>query len=198
MSSLYRLKPLFQRCLRPLAAGLAGAGIRANAVTVAEAAASVLLGAFLYAHAERPTAFLLLPAWLFVRMAANALDGMIAREHGQASRLGAYLNELCDVVSDAALYIPFAAVAPFGWASVGAVVFLSALAEMAGALGPLAGGRRRYEGPLGKSDRALAFGALGLWLGLQGGLPDAAFWVMPLLATGLVLTIVNRVRAGLE
>ena len=50
----------------------------------------------------------LLPAVLFVRMALNAIDGMLAREHGQKSALGAFLNELCDVVSDAALYLPFA------------------------------------------------------------------------------------------
>ena len=52
--------------------------------------------------------FLLLPLWLFVRMALNAVDGMLAREFGQKSRLGAYLNEISDVVSDAALYAPFA------------------------------------------------------------------------------------------
>jgi CDP-diacylglycerol--glycerol-3-phosphate 3-phosphatidyltransferase len=197
MSSLYRLKPQFQQLLRPVANGLAGAGVRANALTVAETIVSVLLGAFLYMNADRPGVFLLLPLWLFVRMAANALDGLLAREHGHGSRLGVYLNELCDVVGDAALYLPFVAVAPFGWASVGAVVLLSTLAEMAGALGPMAGGTRRYEGPLGKSDRALAFGALALWYGLAGSIPDWAFWIMPLLSVGLVATIVNRVRAGL-
>jgi len=46
-------------------------------------------------------------------MALNAIDGMLAREFGQKSRLGACLNELCDVVSDATLYLPFAFVAPF-------------------------------------------------------------------------------------
>jgi CDP-diacylglycerol--glycerol-3-phosphate 3-phosphatidyltransferase len=196
MSTLYRLKPQFQQLLRPIATTLAATGVRANAVTVGETLVSVALGAFLYARAAEPATFLLLPLWLFVRMAANAVDGMLARVQGP-SKLGVYLNELCDVVSDAALYLPFAALPPFGVASVGVVVFLAMLAEMAGALGPLAGGSRRYEGPLGKSDRALAFGALGLWVGVAGALPDWALWVMPLLAAGLVATIVNRVRAGL-
>ena len=196
MSTLYRLKPQFQELLRPIAAAFLAIGLRANAVTVGETLISVALGVFLYAHAGEPAAFLLLPVWLFLRMAANALDGMMARAQGP-SKLGVYLNELCDVVSDAALYLPFAAVPPFGWGSVGAVVFLSMLVEMAGALGPLAGGQRRYEGPLGKSDRALAFGALGLWVGTASALPEWAFWVMPLLALGLVATLVNRVRAGL-
>jgi hypothetical protein len=39
--------------------------------------------------------------------------------------LGAILNELTDVIADASLAVPFALVAPFGWASVGAVIFLA-------------------------------------------------------------------------
>ena len=197
MSTLYRLKPQFQQLLRPIATTLAASGVRADAVTVGETLVSLTLGAYLFTQAANPAAFLMLPLWLFLRMAANAVDGMIAREQGP-SRLGIYLNELCDVLSDAALYLPFAAVPPFGWPSVAAVVLLSMLAELAGALGALAGGRRRYEGPLGKSDRALAFGALGLWIGTSGTLPDWAFWIMPLLGLGLCATVVNRVRAGLE
>ena len=46
-------------------------------------------------------------------MALNAIDGMLAREFIKKSRLGGYLNEITDVVSDAALYLPFAFVAPF-------------------------------------------------------------------------------------
>jgi len=50
------------------------------------------------------------PCALFVRMALNALDGMLAREHGMGSDVGAMLNELGDVVSDVALYLPLAVV----------------------------------------------------------------------------------------
>ena len=128
-------------------------------------------------------------------MALNALDGMLAREFGQKSPLGAYLNELGDVVSDAALYAPFALIAPFGPLGVGSVIVLAAISEFAGALGPMVGASRRYEGPMGKSDRAVVFGALALWIGVGGALPDWLGLLMPLLAGLLVLTIVNRVRA---
>ena len=104
-------------------------------------------------------------------MALNAIDGMLAREHGQKSRLGAYLNELGDVVSDAALYAPFALLPPFGRFWIGLVILLAALTEFAGVLGPTVGASRRYDGPMGKSDRALVFGALGLWVGLRRPLP---------------------------
>lgn len=50
---------------------------------------------------------LLLPIVLFIRMALNALDGMLARECNQQTRLGAILNETGDVISDIALYLPF-------------------------------------------------------------------------------------------
>ncbi|TMJ50218.1 MAG: CDP-alcohol phosphatidyltransferase family protein, partial [Alphaproteobacteria bacterium] len=132
-----------------------------------------------------------------VRMALNAVDGMLAREFRQQSRLGAYLNELGDVVSDAALYAPFALVPPFGALGVSSVIVLAALSEFAGALGPMIGVSRHYEGPMGKSDRAVVFGALGLWVGLGGTLPAWLGGLMPLIAGLLVLTIANRVRGGL-
>jgi CDP-diacylglycerol--glycerol-3-phosphate 3-phosphatidyltransferase len=191
--TLYELKPRFQALLRPMVGRMAAAGITANQVTLAAAIGSVALGALLLA-ARSPAWFLLVPLWLLLRMGLNAVDGMLAREHGQKSRLGAYLNELGDVVSDAALYAPFALVPPFGPGWVGAVVLLSVVSEFAGVLGA----ERRYDGPLGKSDRALVFGALGLWVGLAGSLPGLAFWIMPILAALLAVTIVNRVRAGLR
>ena len=141
--------------------------------------------------------FALLPAWLFVRMAFNAIDGMLAREFGQQTRLGAYLNELTDVVSDAALYAPFAFVAPFSPHWVWAVIALAGLSEFAGALGQGLGGTRRYDGPLGKSDRALVFGVLGAWVAVAAPLPALAAWLMPALAALLAWTVINRVRRGL-
>ena len=64
-------------------------------------------------------------------------------------------------------------------------------------LGPTVGASRRYDGPMGKSDRAFVFGALGLWVGFGGALPDWTKWIMIVLAVLLALTVANRVRAGL-
>ena len=196
--TLYDLKPRFQAALRPLVRAAASAGVTANQVTLAACALSVALGAALCAWPERRALFLLLPALLFVRMALNAIDGMLAREFGQSSRLGAFLNELTDVVSDAALVLPFAFLPHFGWLPVMLVILLAALTEMTGTVAPMVGATRRYDGPLGKSDRAFAFGALGLAIGL--GLPPAAWqaWIFPALAVLLALTVANRVRAALR
>jgi len=195
--SIYALKPRFQSLLRPLTTALARSGVSANQVTLAAAAVSVAIGAFVAWRAPERWPFLLIPLWMFVRMAFNAIDGMLAREFGQKSRLGAYLNELTDVISDSALYLPFALVAPLSLWSVGAVVLLAAISEYAGVLGLMVGATRRYDGPMGKSDRAFIFGALGLWIGITPSLPGWAAYSMPVLAAALIVTIVNRVRSGL-
>ncbi len=197
MITIYQLKPAFQALLRPLVSRLDRTGITANAVTLFAMSVSCALG-ILLAAAGSPRLFLLLPLWMFLRMALNAVDGMLAREFGHKSALGAFLNELTDVVSDAALYLPFVFIAPFGWGSVAAVIFLSALSEMTGAMGPTVGAERRYDGPMGKSDRAFVFGALGLWLGAAGSLPDWTFWIMPAVALLIALNIANRIRGALR
>src|SRR6185295_12325496 len=107
MPTIYDIKPKFQAMWRPLVNRLAAAGVTANQVTLAAAALSVLTGVHLAFHPGSRFALLTVPVVLFVRMALNAIDGMLAREHGQKSPLGAILNEIADVVSDAALYLPF-------------------------------------------------------------------------------------------
>ena len=197
--TLYDLKPAFQAWLRPAVGRLAAAGITANQITLAALSVSLGVGAAVtvgIAVAGITWPFLLLPAWLPIRMAMNAIDGILAREFDQKSPMGAYLNELSDVVSDAALYLPFALVEPFGPWSVGFVILVACISEMAGALGPLVGAARRYDGPMGKSDRALAFGALGLCIGLVGPLPPVFLWAMPAIALLIGWNVVNRVCRG--
>src|SRR5690606_12931276 len=139
------------------------------------------------------------PVVLLVRLALNALDGLMAREHGQASRLGAWLNEAGDMAADLALYLPFALV-PGVEAGIAVAAAAGAVAtELAGLAAQEAGGARRYDGPMGKSDRALVYGVVALALGL--GAP-AHLWIDLVLAAVLLLelaTVVRRVRrAGPE
>jgi CDP-diacylglycerol--glycerol-3-phosphate 3-phosphatidyltransferase len=162
MPSVYDLKPAFQRMLRPLVQGLVSAGITPNHLTLAAVGGSIAVGAAVAALARTPRWLLLLPAWLLARMALNAMDGMAAREHEMRTRLGAALNELGDVVSDAALYLPLAVVIPGPPWPVVAFALGAVLTEFCGLLGDALGGARRYDGPMGKSDRAALVGLLGL------------------------------------
>ncbi|ERI15930.1 CDP-alcohol phosphatidyltransferase [Ochrobactrum sp. EGD-AQ16] len=195
--SVYQLKSRFQNLLRPLVVRLAAGGVTANQVTVAAALVSIILGAFL-AWSGNAAWFALVPVWLFLRMALNAVDGMLAREHGQKSTLGAYLNEIGDVVSDAALYAPFALVAPFTGPWIFAVIFLATLTEFTGLAGASVGASRRYDGPMGKSDRAVVFGVLGAWVAIDRTLPDWMFWLQPLLCLLLAATTVKRIANGIS
>lgn len=197
MISIYSLKPRFQNLLRPLVRRLYDRGITANEVTLAAAAVSLLIAGMVAWLTPSTWPFLLIPIWMFIRMALNAIDGMLAREFGQQSKLGAYLNELCDVVADSALYLPFALLPDVSPALVVGVVLLAVFSEYAGVLGLMVGASRRYDGPMGKSDRAAAFGLLGVITGC--GVP-AGIWLNIALAivfAMLMYTIYNRVRRGL-
>ena len=68
---------------------------------------------------------------------------------------------------------------------------------MAGVVAVQVGASRRYDGPVGKSDRAFAFGLLALLLGsgIQPG-----YWVnaaLVVVALGTLLTVLNRCRKAL-
>jgi CDP-diacylglycerol--glycerol-3-phosphate 3-phosphatidyltransferase len=188
MPSVYALKPKFQALLRPIANRLAAIGATANQVTIITCAISIALGLDL-AYGSRQ--WWLLPVWLFLRMAANAIDGMMAREHNQATRLGALLNELTDVLADAALLLPFAYLPNWNPAVVGTIIVLAGLTEMTSTVGQTLTGIRRNDGPMGKSDRALLQGILGTWLAL-GRQPSE--WLQPVMIVLLIATIYNRAR----
>ena len=196
--SIYRLKPAFQSLLRPLVRALARAGIRANQVTLAACLVSIGVGALLVLHPGQAALFVLVPIWMLLRMAMNAIDGMLAREFAQKTPLGAYLNEISDVLSDAALYLPFGLIAGSNMTAVAVVIVLAATSELAGAVAVMTGASRRYDGPMGKSDRAFVFGLLGLLVAL--GVPLAAWlnWVWAAVAALTALTIANRIRGGLR
>ncbi|MDO9116882.1 MAG: CDP-alcohol phosphatidyltransferase family protein [Nitrospira sp.] len=198
MASIYQLKSAFQNVLRPLTRALAAAQVTANHVTLAALALSCLIGGAIASHPDQTSLLLLLPGTLFVRMALNAIDGMLAREHNMKTKIGTVLNELGDVVSDTALYLPLALATAFNhWLVVG-IVILAVMVEMVGVVAIQIGAARNYAGPMGKSDRAFAFGLIALLLGL--GVAEGT-WVTVTLSIMLLLslfTIYNRARLALR
>ncbi|EJM99398.1 CDP-alcohol phosphatidyltransferase family protein [Phyllobacterium sp. YR531] len=198
MPTLYSIKPAFQNLLRPLVGKLVAIGATANQVTVTATVISVVAGILIALFPENTALFWLLPVVLFVRMALNAIDGMMAREFAQASKLGAYLNEVGDIISDVTLILPFALVSPFGTSGVVAFAITAIVAEYTGVLGVMAGGGRGYDGPFGKSDRALALGIIAALIGSGLVLPSWFGWIFPVMAALSVYTAINRIRAGLR
>lgn len=198
MATIYDLKPAFQALLRRPADALARAGVTPNHVTLAALVLSAATGLALCLLPSARGVLALVPLVLFLRMALNAIDGMLARGHDMRSALGAILNELGDVTSDAMLYLPFAFVpgVPAGW--VVGVVVVGLVTEMTGVVAVQVGASRRYDGPFGKSDRAFLFGLVALLLAL--GVPPGT-WLELLLAAACalgVLTTFNRASAALR
>ena len=198
MYSIYDLKPAFQKILRPAAGLLAAHGISPNQITIAALLISCSEGAAIALQPEETWPLSILPLVLFIRMSLNAMDGLLAREYGMETPLGVIINDLGDVVSDAIVYLPLALVPGLSAPAIISMTMLAILVEMTGVTVVQIGVRRNQAGPMGKSDRALVIGSLGLVLGFgvtPGLWSDMVLYLVNLL---IVVTIFNRIRKALE
>jgi CDP-diacylglycerol---glycerol-3-phosphate 3-phosphatidyltransferase len=198
MITIYDLKPKFQALLRPLTQFLAKAGFTANQVTIFAAVISILTGATIAIWPEARWPLFCVPVVMFVRMALNAIDGMLAREHNQKSDLGSLLNELCDVISDAMLYLPFGLLVGISMTWVSTVVMLSIITEVAGLAAIQIGASRRYDGPMGKSDRAFVFGCIAFMLAIGLEVQPWLNYIWMAVVVLLMMTIANRMKQALQ
>jgi CDP-diacylglycerol--glycerol-3-phosphate 3-phosphatidyltransferase len=162
MISIYNLKPKFQALLKPVLEFLYSKGVTANQITLASVFWSFFVATLFWFADYNSCFFLALPIGLFVRMALNALDGMMARIYKQQSKLGEVLNELGDVISDVVLFLPLLKYEPDALYFIVIFICLSIINEFAGILAKVVTGERRYDGPMGKSDRAFMIGFYGL------------------------------------
>lgn len=187
--TIYDLKPKFQNLLRPIVQNLASKSYTANQVTVWAWILSFLGGIFVLLGLQSKFFLLLIPFVMFIRMALNAIDGMLAKEHNMKTKKGAMLNELADVVSDAMLYLPFA----FLINPIVVVLFvvISIFTEFIGVTSQAVYDDRRYDGPMGKSDRAFVIGLISLLFAF--GLSSNILTIILAIATVLaILTMINR------
>jgi CDP-diacylglycerol--glycerol-3-phosphate 3-phosphatidyltransferase len=198
VATLFELKPLFQEHLRPLARQLAARGITPSEVAFVGLVLSAIGGLLILLDPAAAWPLILLPVFLLARTAINAVSDLLAREHGMETPLGASLNEMADVISDALLYLPLAAVPGVPGYLIVIIVVLGVIAEMAGVVAAQLGGRRRTDGPMGKGERGVALGGIALLLGLGAG-PGTWLDIALLLVVGLIaLTMINRIRGGLR
>lgn len=198
MASIYEIKPQFQNLLRPIVNRLARMGATPNQVTISAIILSFITGVLITLFSSNIYILLLVPVVMFVRMALNAIDGMLAKEHDMKTALGNLLNELGDVTSDAFLFLPFAFVPGFSAPFIIGIVILSIISEMTGVLGSVIGASRRYDGPMGKSDRAFVFGllALGVVIGFLNQLLITIILSLTLLL--IIVNIIIRMKRALE
>ncbi len=194
MASVYDLKPKFQNTLRPLLKWLVTKKITPNVITLIALIGSISVGLLPLFGFFKIKLLLLWPIWLFVRMALNALDGMIAREFNMSSYRGFILNEAGDVISDLALYFPLIFVAPEAFLPITLFCVGAMFTEFCGILPKAAGLDRYYQGPMGKSDRAFFVGILALVTAI---FPHILMYWRLVFIVSFILTIItaaNRIK----
>jgi CDP-diacylglycerol--glycerol-3-phosphate 3-phosphatidyltransferase len=194
--TIYDLKPKFQALLRPIVQTLANKGITPNQVTMFAMLLSIAVGAVIALTNGAKWILLFVPLFMFLRMALNAIDGLLAKEHDMKTKRGAMFNEMSDVIADVALFLPFALIVGINPIYVVLFTVVGVFNEMAGVVAQTLNGERRYDGPMGKSDRVFVVGfiALLLGLGVEAGLwVDILFMVATLLA---ILSTYNRAIRG--
>ena len=160
MISIYKIKPKFQQLLMPLLKLLRRLGISPNSITIFSILLSFIIAYFFWNASDNSSYFLIVAFGLLLRMMLNALDGMMARIYNLQSKLGEILNEVGDIISDVAIYFPLIL---FEFLEIEiAIIFilLSIINEFCGVIAKVISGERRYDGPMGKSDRAFLIGVI--------------------------------------
>ena len=160
MISIYKIKPKFQQLLMPLLKLLRGWGISPNAITILSIILSFALSYFFWNASDGSSYFLIVAFGLLLRMMLNALDGMMARIYNLQSKLGEILNEVGDIISDVAIYFPLIIFSSLSIEIAIIFILLSIINEFCGLIAKVISGERRYDGPMGKSDRAFLIGVI--------------------------------------
>lgn len=198
MISIYKIKPAFQKLLQPTLKALHSIGITANQLTIAAVILSVAMGYSFMHYQQYPIVLLLIPAGYLLRMTLNALDGMMATQYNMKSKLGEILNELGDVVSDVAIVLPFTIIPSVNPMVIIVLVILSVINEYAGILGKAIGGDRRYEGPMGKSDRAFVIGLFCIISFFYRDIEQYANYIFSATCLLVVISTVVRLKNALK
>ncbi len=198
MISVYKLKPKFQQLLLPVLIFLNRRGIRANQITIASIICSVIIAVLFWFGDVSKWFFLSLPVGLLLRMALNALDGMMARRFDQTSKLGEVLNEIGDIVSDVIIFFPLLKFLPENEYVIVIFIVLSVINEFAGLLGKVIKNERRYDGPMGKSDRALLMGLYGILMLCEVDISKYSVYIFGAAVIMLIISTLTRLKKSLK
>jgi len=198
MISVYQIKPAFQKLLQPVLANFYRIGITANQITISAVFLSIGLGILFLNFQKSDIIYLLLPIGLLLRMALNALDGMMAKQYNMQSKLGEVQNELGDVISDLAIILPFAIIPQASIWIIFLFAILSIINKYAGILGKAISGERRYDGPMGKSDRALLIGLFCTTAFFWNNIFNYTDWIFGMASILIIVSTITRLKKSLS
>lgn len=196
--SIYEIKPEFQQLLMPIVDWMRKIGMTPNQVTILALLLSIVTGIILSIFHDNKWIFILMPIVMFVRMALNAIDGLMAKKYQMKSHLGLLLNELGDVISDLFLFIPFVFIAEDYGIGIMLFISLSIISEMAGVTVQVIGSSRRYDGPMGKSDRAFIVGFISFLIFVHLNIIPYLHFVFYICSILMLINIYNRIINGLK
>jgi CDP-diacylglycerol--glycerol-3-phosphate 3-phosphatidyltransferase len=193
---IYAIKPWWQRRLVVIEDWLVEHRVHPNLVTLAGVGCAGLLGVALAAEAAWQWLALVVAPLAIGRLAANALDGLVARRTGLASARGELFNEFGDRIADTAVLVGLAinshVFAPLAWG----VLVLTLLSSYLGIAAKAVGGQRIFGGLLAKADRMIylaVFSPVALFMG-----PAAWNWLLIAFVPALLLTVLQRYRWSLS
>ena len=170
-------------------------GIHPDTVSYGSMVAAAAAAACFWQAGAHPWLLLIGPAFCYLRLWLNMLDGMVALAAGKASWRGEILNDLPDRVSDVLIFVGVAhggLCSPFGgyW-----VAILALLTANVGMFGQAVGVQREFSGVMAKPWRMVAL-HLGAWLAFahRGPIRSLAVldWTCILIAIGCLQTIAVR------
>lgn len=193
-----------------LAASLARAGIRPNAVSIASIVFALLsMSAFAVSAASaakiRPLLLLSAAAAVQLRLLCNLLDGMLAVEQRLGTATGPLFNEIPDRLADLAILVGAGRAVPelsgsaaLGWMAAITALFTAYVRLLAGSLGLT----QDFSGPMAKQHRmfVVTLGALaGAIEAAAGAPPYAVDGGLAMVIAGAAVTAWRRiVRAAAE
>lgn len=171
--AIYEVKPLFQKTLSPIANFFIHFKIHPTVINYLALITSFIAGIMLLLMNIYPYFLFIIPVLLFIRIAFNALDGMVARGLKVSSVNGEISNEFIDRLSDAAIFIcltfyfirdftfndlttTWKVEIQFIWGFIFIILFL--LNSFVGVLAKAIGKSRIYSGFIGKADRMFYLG----------------------------------------
>jgi phosphatidylglycerophosphate synthase len=189
---IYTIKPWWQKQLSSLENGLVRHHIHPDLVTVSGVVCAALLGVVLALTGRWPLFALAVAPLTIGRLAANALDGQVARRAGLARPWGEVFNEGCDRLADILVFTGLAlnsrVIALLAWGAL----TLTLLSSYLGIAGKAAGGKRQYGGFLAKADRMIYLAIFSPLVIIFGA--PAWNWLLAVFIPATLLTIVQRLR----
>lgn len=188
---IYAIKPKFQQFLCPATRWFVIHRVHPTWINAGGLALSAGAGLALYVSYWSIWLLAAVPPLVLVRIALNALDGLVSRKLGLASRFGEVLNEFFDRLSDVFVFLGLA-LNPASNIYFGTIVTIAILlSSYLGTVSKAAGGSRQYGGFMGKADRMIYLGLMSLFVLISSNQYSWNYFLVFVLA-GTFLTIFQR------